>query len=160
MRYRDVIDVDWFKSDRGELVRERLVQMVDDQLGQRRPAFAIVQCGFGNAGIPEQPFTAVLYQPTRRRERNASSDILAGSPDRLVVRERVTAIEPIKSVGEARCGRLCDGEPASRTGDLADHQAAVGKGIAFAGQFQGATRASSHAAITTYPPTASSSPPG
>jgi hypothetical protein len=45
-----------------------------------------------------------LYQPASRRELDAPPDILARGPNRLVVRERVTAIQPIKLVGEASRG--------------------------------------------------------
>src|SRR5271169_3529023 len=51
--YRDISNVGWFKSDLGELIGDCLVEMVDDQFGQGRPAFGVVQCGLGNAGIPE-----------------------------------------------------------------------------------------------------------
>src|SRR5580698_10738343 len=61
MRYRDVSDVARLKSDLGELIGHRPVQMVDDQFGQGRPAFGIVQRRFRNACIPEQPFASVLY---------------------------------------------------------------------------------------------------
>jgi hypothetical protein len=76
--------------------------MVDDQFGQGRPAFGVIQRGLRNARIPEQPFVAALYQPASRRECDAASNIFAGGPDRLVVCEGMTAIQPIKLVGKGR----------------------------------------------------------
>src|ERR1700677_2571423 len=101
MGHRDISNVGWLKSDRGELIGQRPIEMVDDQLWQGRPAFGGVQRRFGNARIPEQPFASMLYQPPSRRKLEAPPDILAGCPDRLVVRKRVTAIQPIKLIGEA-----------------------------------------------------------
>src|SRR5271169_6138524 len=101
MRQRNIGNVGCLKSDRVELVGQCLIEMVDDQFGQGRPAFVVVQRRFRNARIPEQPFVSTLYQPAGRRELDAPSDIFAGGPNRLVVRKGVTAIQPIKLTGEA-----------------------------------------------------------
>ena len=51
-------------------------------------------------------FPDPLYQPTSRREFDAPSNIFARGPDRLVVCKGVTAIQPIKLVGEASPSRV------------------------------------------------------
>src|ERR1700691_1325752 len=81
MGQRDIGNVSCLKSDRTELISQRLIDMVDDQFGQGRPAFGVVQSGFRNARIPKQPFASMFYQPTRRGELDAPPNILAGRPD-------------------------------------------------------------------------------
>src|SRR5664279_1703241 len=63
MGYRNISDVACLKSDLRELTCYRLVQMVNDQFGQGRPALGVVQCRLRNTGVPKHPCASPCYQP-------------------------------------------------------------------------------------------------
>ena len=122
VRYCYTRDIAGLETDFGELIRERLVKVIDDQFRQRGPALGIVERRFGNARIPKQPIAAMFYEPASGREFDAASDVVARRPNRFVICKGVTAIQPEELFGNSGLGGIRQPGASVRIGRTCDHE--------------------------------------